>query len=483
MRDDCAFIAFNAATIGVLKSQKSTHRRKQEMAGIAALADKNDIETTDPAMSSGKTPWYFGLTMQVFVAAVIGIALGHYFPQVGEAMQPLGDTFIKLIRMVVAPIAFLTIVSGVATVGDLKRVGKIGGSAILYFEIVTTAALALGLIVADVVKPGAGLGHAAAAAVDVRQYQDAAAGNSVVHFLTNLVPDNVVGAFARGDLLQIVLFGVLFGCAGTLVGAKAEPLLNVIHSTSTIMFRLINMVMRLAPIGAFGAMAFSVGKYGIGSVVILGKVLACVYATSIIFVVAVLFVVARASGFSLYRLLSFAGAEILIVVGTAASESVLPQLIAKLNRLGCSLPAASLVLPTGYSFNADGASIYLSIAALFIAQAYGIDMTLGQQIGLLVLLMLTSKGASGVGGAGFITLAATLSATHVLPVEGLGLLIGVDRFMTQARATTNIIGNIVGTVVVSRLAGEFDDAQAGQVYADYFGPGTRFNLRRSAQTA
>jgi aerobic C4-dicarboxylate transport protein len=452
------------------------------MAGIAALADKNDMETAAPAMSPGKAPRYFGLTMQVLAAAVIGAALGHCSPQIGEAMQPVGDTFIKLIRMVVAPIAFLTIVSGIATVGDLKRVGKIGGSAILYFEIVTTAALALGLIVADVVKPGAGLGHAAAAAVDLRQYQDAA-GSPVIHFLTNLVPDNVVGAFAQGDLLQIVLFSVLFGCAGTLVGEKAGPLLSVIHSTSTIMFRLINMVMRLAPIGAFGAMAFSVGKYGIGSVVILGKVLACVYASSIIFVVAVLFVVARASGFSLYRLLSFAGAEILIVIGTAASESVLPQLIAKLNRLGCSLPAVSLVLPTGYSFNADGASIYLSIAALFIAQAYGIDMTLGQQIGLLVLLMLTSKGASGVGGAGFITLAATLSATHVLPVEGLGLLIGVDRFMTQVRATTNIIGNIVGAVVVSRLVGEFDDAQAERVYAEYFGPGTRFNLRRTARTA
>jgi aerobic C4-dicarboxylate transport protein len=351
-----------------------------EVAGLAALSDKAFSKDTAPTPPPGKTPWYLGLTMQVFVAAVVGIALGHYFPQIGEAMQPLGDTFIKLIRMVVAPIAFLTIVSGVATVGDLKRVGKIGGSAILYFEVVTSAALALGLVVADVFKPGAGLSHASAASVDIHQYQQAAAENTVIHFLTTLVPDNVVSAFARGDLLQIVLFGVLFGCAATLVGERAAPLLHVIESSSTIMFRLINMVVRLAPIGAFGALAFSVGKFGIGSVVILGKVLACVYGTSILFVVMVLFVIARASGFSLYRLLNFAGAEILIVVGTAASESVLPQLIAKLNRLGCSLPAASLVLPTGYSFNADGASIYLSTAALFIAQAYDIDMSLGQQI-------------------------------------------------------------------------------------------------------
>jgi aerobic C4-dicarboxylate transport protein len=429
--------------------------------------------------------WYKSLTLQVALAAVAGILLGWWSPQGGVAMQPLGDTFIRLIKMLVTPIAFLTIVSGVATVGDLKRVGRIGGSALLYFEVVTTVALALAMVCANIFRPGEGMiSPGVNSAIDARQFESADAGSFVGHFLSTLVPDNIVGAFARGDLLQVVLFGILFGCAAVLVGKRAQPLLDFVHAVSDILFKIIGLVMQLAPLGAFGSLAFAVGKYGLASVLVLGKALACVYLTSAVFVVVVLGLLCRLSGFSLLRLLRFVGDEIMIVVGTATSETVLPQLIAKLNRLGCSAPAASLVLPTGYSFNADGASIYLAIAALFIAQAYGIHLSFTQQAGVLFLLMLTSKGAGGVGGAGFITLAATLSATHVLPVEGLGLLIGVDRFMTQSRSVTNIIGNSVATVIVSRWAGEFDADKANAVYAETFGPGVRFSAaQRPARPA
>lgn len=430
-------------------------------------------------MSRGGAGWHKDLTVQVLVAAIAGIALGHFAPDLGAAMQPLGDTFIKLIKMVVGPIAFLTIVSGIATVGDLRRVGKIGGVALLYFEVVTTGALILGLAAANLFRPGQGVVRSAAdQAVDLSKYQTSGGtGDFVRHFLTEMVPDSVVGAFAKGDLLQIVLFAVLFGSAAALLGSKAEPFIKVVHSVSDILFKVIALVMRVAPIGAFGALAYTVGKFGIGSVISLGKVVACVWGTSAFFIFVVLNLLCWLSGFSFLRFLRFVGAEVMVVIGTAASESVFPQLMAKLNRLGCSAPASSLILPTGYSFNADGASIYLSIAALFIAQAYGIDLSLGQQIGILLLLVLTSKGAAGVGGAGFIVLAATLSATHALPVEGLALLVGVDRFMTQSRATTNIIGNAVATVVICRLVGEFDDEKAEQAYRDDFGDGTPFLLK------
>ncbi len=429
-----------------------------------------------------RKPWYRDLTVQVIVAAVAGIALGHAAPDLGTAMQPLGDTFVKLIKMIVGPIAFLTIVSGIATVGDLRRVGRIGGYALLYFELATTAALILGLIVADVLRPGDGIApHAIGAGVDIAKYQTSGGtGNFLLHFLSDIVPDSVVGAFAKGDLLQIVLFAILCGCGAALLGPKADPFLKLVHSVTDVLFKVIGIIMVIAPIGAFGALAYTVGKFGIGSVLALGKVVACVWGTSFIFVFVGLNLLCRLSGFSFLRFLRYVGPEIMVVVGTAASESVFPQLMAKLNRLGCSAPASSLILPTGYSFNADGASIYLSIAAMFIAQAYGIPLSLEQQIGILLLLVLTSKGAAGVGGAGFIVLAATLSATHILPVEGLALLVGVDRFMTQSRATTNIIGNAVATVIVSRLAGEFDEAQAEATYSETFGPGHRFSLRRRA---
>jgi aerobic C4-dicarboxylate transport protein len=435
-------------------------------------------QLTDGQPSAVRKRWYQDLTVQVAIAALLGVALGHWAPAVGVMLQPIGDTFIKLIKMVVGPIAFLTIVSGIATVGDLRRVGRIGGLALLYFEVLTTVALVIGMIVADLLRPGDGLmRNDLIAGVDISQYKSSGgSADYLQHFLTNLVPDSVVGAFARGDLLQIVCFAILFGCSAALLGERARPFNDLAHATSAILFKLIAIIMRIAPLGALGAIAYTVGKFGVGAVLVMGKVLACVYGTSIFFVLVVLNGLCRLYGFSMIRFLRFVGAEIMIVVGTAASESVFPQLIAKLTRLGCSAPAASLVLPTGYSFNADGASIYLSIAALFIAQAYGIQLDLSQQIGILLLLMLTSKGAAGVGGAGFIVLAATLSATHALPVEGLALLVGVDRFMTQARATTNIIGNAIATVIVSKAAREFDHAKADAAYAEVFGPGMRFKL-------
>lgn len=432
-----------------------------------------------------KKPWYRDLTVQVIAAAVIGIALGHFAPGIGTAMQPLGDTFVKLIKMVVGPIAFLTIVSGIATVGDLRRVGRIGGYALLYFEVVTTGALILGLIVANLFRPGEGITRGVInGPVDLSKYQTpGGTGGFLVHFVSDIVPDSVVGAFAKGDLLPIVMFAILCGCATALLGKKADPFLNLVHSVSDILFKIIGIIMTIAPIGAFGALAYTVGKFGIGSVIALGKVVACVWGTSFFFVFVVLNLLCWLSGFSFLRFLRYVGSEVMVVVGTAASESVFPQLMAKLNRLGCSAPASSLILPTGYSFNADGASIYLSIAAMFIAQAYGIALSLEQQIGILLLLVLTSKGAAGVGGAGFIVLAATLSATHLLPVEGLALLVGVDRFMTQSRATTNIIGNAVATVIVSRMAGEFDEAQADAAYLEVFGAGKSFKVRGRASAA
>lgn len=436
---------------------------------------------TDTAPANlARRRWYGNLTVQVVLAILLGIATGHLAPAFGQAMQPLGDLFIRLIKMVVAPIAFLTIVSGIAAIGDLRRVGRIGGMALLYFELVTTLALGIGVVVMNLLRPGDGFDRAAfgAGAVDVTKYSQMAGEHYMLDFLTHLVPDNIVAAFAKGDLLQIVLFGILFGCAAALAGDRVKPALDAMHALADILFKIIALIMRLAPIGAYGAMAFAVSKYGLGSVLVLGKLMMAVYVTCALFVFVVLNAIARMCGFSLLRFLRFVGQEIMIVFGTASSESVLPRLMARLERLGCSSPTVGLVLPTGYSFNMDGTSIYLSMAALFIAQAYGIDLSLGQQIGLLVLLMVTSKGAGAVAGAGFVTLAATLSATHALPVEGLALLIGVDRFMAEARSVTNIVGNSLATVVVAKMCGEFDETAADAAYREHFGDDARFHRNR-----
>ncbi|MDP4025193.1 cation:dicarboxylase symporter family transporter [Methylobacterium sp. NEAU 140] len=367
------------------------------------------------------------LTLQVIVALCAGAALGVLWPGFAVSLQALSDTFIKLIKMVIPPIAFLTIVIGIAEVSDLKKVGRIGGSALPYFEVASTLALIIGLIVVNLVRPGDGFDRSrvGAVAVDVTKYASASADRYMVDLLSNIVPDNAVAAFAKGDLLQIVFFAIAFGCAAVLIGERAKPFVVVAQAANDILFQLVALIMRLAPLGAFGAMAFTVGRYGVGSILVLGHMLLSVYLTCALFVAVVLGAIARAYGFSLFRFIRYIGAEVLIVLGTCSSESVLPRLMTKLQRLGCSKSSVGLVLPVGYSFNADGTAIYLSMASLFIAQAYGIDMSFGQQLGLLLLLLVTSKGSGSVAGSGFVVLAATLSATHVLPVEGLLLISGL----------------------------------------------------------
>lgn len=425
-------------------------------------------------------------TGQVIFGLLVGVALGALEPSFAMSMQIFSDVFIKLIKMVIPPIAFLTIVIGIAEIRDLRKLGSVGGRALIYFEIVSTLALIVGLIVMNVIRPGDGFDRAAVGgqAVDAAKYSAVQpVGKFMSDFALHIVPDNAVAAFAQGDLLQIVFFAILFGCAAVLVGEKADPFVSIAHSANDILFKIVGLIMRLAPLGAFGAMSFTIGKYGIGSILVLGHMLLAVYVTCAIFILGVLGSIARAYNFSLLRFIRFIAPEVLVVLGTCSSESVLPRLLTKLNALGCSRSTVGLVLPVGYSFNADGTAIYLSMAALFIAQAYGIDMSLSQQIGLLLLLLVTSKGSGSVAGSGFVVLAATLSATHILPVEGLALLIGIDRFMSEARSVTNIIGNALASVVVAKSAGEFDSATADAVYADAFGPHVRFDLRSEIASA
>ncbi|KRE46418.1 dicarboxylate/amino acid:cation symporter [Paenibacillus sp. Soil522] len=410
------------------------------------------------------------LTVQVVIAIILGILFGHFFPANGEQMKILGDAFIRLIKMVIAPIVFFTVVNGIANMGDMKKVGRIGGKALLYFEIVTTAALAIGLVVVNLVKPGAGI-DAGAAKGDISKYTDAAAepGHSITDFLLNIIPDNVVGAMAAGELLPILVFAILFGLSLTAMGEKAQPVIALFDKLSHAFFGIVNMIMKVSPIAAFGAMSYTIGKFGIGSLLSLGKLMGSVYLTMALFIIVVLGSIARAYGFSIFKFIRYIKEEILLVLGTSSSESALPRLMDKLEKYGCSKSVVGLVVPTGYSFNLDGTSIYLSMAALFVAQASGVDMTIWQQLTLLGVLMLTSKGAAGVTGSGFITLAATLAAFPSIPVAGMALLLGVDRFMSEARAITNLIGNGVATVVVAKMEKEFhpEGMQAADEPVDY----------------
>lgn len=397
------------------------------------------------------------LTVQVVIAIILGILFGHFFPANGEQMKILGDAFIRLIKMVIAPIVFFTVVNGIANMGDMKKVGRIGGKALLYFEIVTTAALAIGLIVVNLVKPGAGI-DASSASGDISKYTEAAAepGHGITDFLLNIIPDNVVGAMAAGELLPILVFAILFGLSLTAMGEKAQPVIALFDKLSHAFFGIVNMIMKVSPVAAFGAMSYTIGKFGIGSLLSLGKLMGSVYITMALFIIVVLGSIARAYGFSIFKFIRYIKEEILLVLGTSSSESALPRMMDKLEKYGCSKSVVGLVIPTGYSFNLDGTSIYLSMAALFVAQASGVDMTIWQQLTLLGVLMLTSKGAAGVTGSGFITLAATLAAFPSIPVAGMALLLGVDRFMSEARAITNLIGNGVATVVVAKMEKEFD---------------------------
>ncbi|OUM31021.1 dicarboxylate/amino acid:cation symporter [Pseudomonas putida] len=406
-----------------------------------------------------RQPLYKSLYVQVIIAITIGILLGHFYPETGVALKPLGDGFVKLIKMVIAPIIFCTVVSGIAGMQSMKSVGKTGGYALLYFEIVSTVALIIGLVVVNVVKPGAGM-HIDVSTLNassVAAYAAAGAQQTTVGFLLNVIPNTVVGAFANGDILQVLMFSVIFGFALHRLGSYGKPLLDMIDRFAHVMFNIINMIMKLAPIGAFGAMAFTIGQYGVGSLVQLGYLMACFYITCLLFVLVVLGGICRAHGFSVLKLIRYIREELLIVLGTSSSESALPRMLAKMERLGAKKSVVGLVIPTGYSFNLDGTSIYLTMAAVFIAQATDTTMDITHQITLLLVLLVASKGAAGVTGSGFIVLAATLSAVGHLPVAGLALILGIDRFMSEARALTNLIGNAVATVVVAKWVKEMDN--------------------------
>ncbi len=397
------------------------------------------------------------LTVQVLVAIALAVVLGLVAPDTAKAMRPLGDVFVNLIKMVIAPVIFLTIVLGIANMSDLKKVGRVGGKALLYFEVVSTISLAIGLLVVNLTKPGAGLDVSALAKGDISSYAAQGKEMHFVDFFTHIVPASAVDAFAKGDVLQVVFFAILFGVALASLGANGRPLTELLERLAQVIFRIVGIVMRVAPIGAFGAMAFTVGAFGVRSLLPMGRLMLDVYLTMALFIFIVLNLILRAYGFSLWEYLKFIREEIVIVLGTSSSEAVLPRMLDKMERYGCSRTVVGLVIPAGYSFNLDGTSIYLSMAALFVAQAFGIHLSLAQQISVLGVLMLTSKGAAGVTGSGFIVLASTLSAMRVVPVEGVAILLGVDRFMSEARAITNLIGNGAATLVVARSERAFDE--------------------------
>ena len=404
-------------------------------------------------------PWWRHLYVQVLIAIAAGAALGHFVPETAQALKPLGDGFIKLVKMVIAPVIFLTIVTGIAGMRDLAAVGRVAAKAFAYFLTFSTLALIVGLLVANILRPGDAL-RVDPATLDggsVAQYAEAAHhGSTLSEFLLGVIPDTALGAFTSGNILQVLLLAVLFGIALALVGPKGDRLLSALEDLSTVVFRLVALVMRAAPVGAFGAMAFTIGAYGIGALAGLAGLVATFYLTSLLFVAVVLGTVARLAGFSLWRLVTYLRAELLLVLGTSSSESALPSLIEKMERAGCPKQVVGLVVPTGYSFNLDGTNIYMTLAALFIAQATGVELSWGEQALLLGVAMLSSKGAAGVTGAGFITLAATLSIVPSVPIAGMALILGVDRFMSECRSLTNFIGNAVATVVVSRWEGGFD---------------------------
>ncbi len=397
------------------------------------------------------------LTVRVVIGIILGIAIGFIFPEFGAKLKVLADIFIRLIKMVIAPIIFFTVVIGIGSMGDLKKLGRIGGKALLYFEVISTFALAIGLIVVNILQPGKGFNTNAVEGGDIAQYtsQAAESEHGLMSFIMSIIPENAVAALAGGELLPILFFAVLFGVSMAAMGEKAAPLVTFFEKISEVFFGIVNIIMKFSPVAAFGAMAYTIGNFGIGSLVSLGKLMGSVYLTMFLFIVLILGAVAKFYRFNIFNFIAFIKEEILLVLGTSSSESALPKMMERLEKYGCSKSVVGLVVPTGYSFNLDGTAIYLSMAAIFIAQAYGVDLSIWQEITLLGILMLTSKGAAGVTGSGFITLAATLAAFPMIPVEGIALLLGVDRFMSEARAITNLIGNGVATVVVSKMENEF----------------------------
>ncbi|CAE6844092.1 MULTISPECIES: dicarboxylate/amino acid:cation symporter [Paraburkholderia] len=411
-----------------------------------------------------RRPFYKSLYFQVITAIVIGVLVGHFYPHTGTAMKPLGDGFIRLIKMIIAPIIFCTVVVGIAGMEDMKKVGKTGGLALLYFEVVSAVALVVGLVIINVLRPGAGM-NIDAGTLDpkaIAAYTAPGKMQGTVEFLFNIIPNTVVDAFAKGEILQVLLFSVMFGFALHKFGGRGTLIFDFIEKGSHVLFSIVGMIMKAAPIGAFGAMAFTIGEYGLGSLLSLGKLMGTFYATCLFFIFVVLGTIARLHGFSIWKFVRYIKEELLIVLGTSSSEAVLPRMMVKMENLGVRKSVVGLVIPTGYSFNLDGTSIYLTMAAVFIAQATNTPMTLVQQITLLGVLMLTSKGAAGVTGSGFIVLAATLSAVGGVPVAGLALILGIDRFMSEARALTNLIGNGVATVVVGKWLGDLDTERLHQ---------------------
>ena len=403
-------------------------------------------------------PWYRHLYLQVLIAILAGVLLGHFAPATGEAMKPIGDTFIKLVKMIIAPVVFLTIVTGIAGMRDLASVGRVAGKAFAYFLFFSTLALFVGMAVANIVRPGAGLNidPATLDASKVSDYAAKAHESTLTGFLTGIIPDTFLSSLTAGNILQVLFVSILFGVSLALVGDRGTRMLALLEDASIVFFKLVSIVMKAAPLGAFGAMAFTIGKYGVGTLANLAALVGTFYLTSFLFVAVVLGLVARLAGFSIFRLVMYLKAELLLVLGTSSSESALPSLIEKMEAAGCPKSIVGLVVPTGYSFNLDGTNIYMTLAALFIAQATGVHLSFGEQLLLLSVAMLSSKGAAGVTGAGFITLAATLSIVPSVPVAGLALILGVDRFMSECRSLTNFIGNAVATVVVSRWEGQLD---------------------------
>ena len=401
------------------------------------------------------------LYIQVLIAILIGVLLGHFMPDLGTAMQPLATGFIKLIKMIIAPIIFCTVVVGIAGMENMKKVGRTGGYALLYFEVVSTVALIIGLVVVNWIKPGEGM-HIDAASLDqqsIAKYTTPGQMQSTVDFLLNIIPTSVFDAFARGDMLQVLFFSILFGFALQRLGGRENVLFQYVEKSSEVLFAIVGMLMKLAPIGAFGAMAFTIGKYGVSTLWSLAGLMATFYLTCLLFILVVLGGISRFHGFSITKFIYYIREELLVVLGTSSSESVLPKIMKKLEDAGASKSTVGLVIPTGYSFNLDGTAIYLTMAAVFIAQALDIQMSLTQQLTLLAVLLITSKGAAGVTGSGFIVLAATLASVGDIPVAGIALILGIDRFMSEARALTNLIGNGVATLVIAKWSGELNEQQ------------------------
>lgn len=423
------------------------------------------VEKEHQPSPSRKTRWYKVLYIQVIIAIIIGVLLGHFFPSVGESMKPFGDAFIKLVKMIISPVIFLTIVLGIAEMTNMKVMGRVIGKSLVYFIFFSTLALAVGLLVANIAHPGTGLNidPVSLDSSKVEEYVQKSHDASLTGFLMNIIPTTVVSPLINGNILQTLFVAVLFGISMVLVGEKARPLLHIFENLSALVFKMVSILMRAAPIGAFGAMAFTIGKYGIGSIGNLLYLILTFYVSSILFILIILGAVARYNGFSIIKLIKYIKEEMLLVLGTSSSEAALPTLMQKMEKAGCQKSIVGIVVPTGYSFNLDGTNIYMTMAALFIAQACNIELTLQQQVLLLLVAMLSSKGAAGVTGAGFITLAATISVVPSIPVAGMALILGIDRFMSECRALTNLVGNACATIVIARWEKGLDKEKLNEV--------------------